>query len=115
MFYMAKNASDYPVNYTSNYYSGHTSMTTTDHDEIRQWAEARGGMPAVVEDTDILQIDFGQDENDKSLQEISWEKFFEIFDDRGLVFLYQEATSSGDESRFFEFVSEDTGRKAERS
>ncbi len=27
------------------------SRSTTDHDEIRQWAEARGGRPAVVKST----------------------------------------------------------------
>ena len=41
------------------------SKTTTNHDEIRQWAEARNGRPAVVkstrrkgDDTGILRIDF---------------------------------------------------------
>lgn len=41
------------------------SKSTTDHDEIRQWAEARNGRPAVVkstrgkgDDTGILRIDF---------------------------------------------------------
>ena len=27
------------------------AKTTTDHDEIRNWAEARGGRPAVVRST----------------------------------------------------------------
>jgi hypothetical protein len=41
------------------------SKSTTDHDEIRQWAEARNGRPAVVkstrgkgDETGILRIDF---------------------------------------------------------
>src|SRR5690606_8100911 len=50
------------------------AKTTTDHDEIRKWAEERGGRPSVVR-TDgeggILRIDF--QEPDENLEEISWE------------------------------------------
>ena len=41
-----------------------SSHTTTDHDEIRKWAEARGGKPATVKRTEsdgeagVLRIDF---------------------------------------------------------
>lgn len=34
------------------------SKVTIHHDEIRRWAEARGGKPAVVKGTDILRINF---------------------------------------------------------
>jgi hypothetical protein len=34
------------------------TRTTTDHDEIRRWAEEHGGQPAVVKGTEILRIDF---------------------------------------------------------
>ena len=60
------------------------SKTTTDHDEIRQWVEARNGGPAFVkkhpwqgDDTGILQIDFSGYSGSGSLEEISWEEFFE--------------------------------------
>ena len=78
------------------------SKTTTDPDEIRQWAESRGGRPAKVETTGeggILRLDFG--EPDDALTEIDWEEFFAIFEERGLAFLYQD---EGD-SRFNKFVS----------
>lgn len=78
------------------------SRTTTDPDEIRQWAEARGGRPAKVEtkgEGGILRLDFG--DPDDNLTEIDWEEFFEIFEERGLAFLYQD---EGD-SRFNKFVS----------
>lgn len=78
------------------------SRTTTDPDEIRQWAEARGGRPAKVEtkgEGGILRLDFGDPED--NLTEIDWEEFFEIFEERGLAFLYQD---EGD-SRFNKFVS----------
>lgn len=78
------------------------SRTTTDPDEIRQWAETRGGRPAKVEtkgEGGILRLDFGDPED--NLTEIDWEEFFEIFEERGLAFLYQD---EGD-SRFNKFVS----------
>ncbi len=86
------------------------AKTTTDHDEIRRWAEARGGRPASVkgtggdDDAGILRINFPGGAED-SLEEISWEEFFEAFEENNLAFLYQEETASGDESRFFKFVS----------
>jgi|tagenome__1003787_1003787.scaffolds.fasta_scaffold20571521_3 hypothetical protein len=91
----------------------HEAHRTRDHETIRQWAEARGGHPAVVEGTEILRIDFddpgGGDEN---LRRIGWDEFFRIFDSRGLEFLYQDHTQAGKESRFNKFVrggSDDDG------
>ena len=37
-------------------------------------------------------------------EEISWEQFFEKFDENKLAFLYQDKTSGGEESRFFKLV-----------
>lgn len=63
------------------------SKTTANNDEIRQWAEAPGGRPAVVkstrdkgDDTRMLRIDFPGYSGSASLEEISWEEFFEKFD-----------------------------------
>ena len=86
-----------------------TSETTTDHDTIRKWIEDRGGVPTVVKGTEddegegILRIDFV--ERDEKLEEISWDEFFDTFEDRGLAFLYQDETKDGKESRFFKFVN----------
>jgi len=70
-----------------------TAVQTTDHDEIQKWAEERGGRPAKVSGTagdegegGVLRIDFG--EPNEELEEIEWDEFFEIFDERGLKFLY---------------------------
>ncbi|CAG5069329.1 hypothetical protein DYBT9623_02065 [Dyadobacter sp. CECT 9623] len=89
-----------------------STSSTTDHDEIRAWVEKRGGKPATVkgtgsknDDTGILRIDFPGYSGGDSLEEISWEDFFEKFDESGLQFLYQEETSDGKESRFNKFVS----------
>jgi hypothetical protein len=87
--------------------SEHESKTTTDHDEIRRWAESRGGRPASVEgtgngDPGVLRIDFGDPED--RLEEISWDEWFDKFDKENLAFLYQEETKEGGESRFFKLV-----------
>ena len=88
------------------------SETTTDHDTIRQWAEARGGRPAVAKGTEggegagVLRILF---QDDDSLKEISWDEFFETFDEKNLAFLYQEE-KDGKESRFFKLVNRDKSK-----
>jgi hypothetical protein len=56
----------------------------TDHDEIRKWAEARGGRPAAARSTyskgdpGIIRIEFPDAPNarDENLVEISWDEFF---------------------------------------
>ena len=75
---------------------------TTDHGEIRRWAEARDGHPAMVEGTEILRIDFGEPE--PHLKKVTWDDFFRVFDSRQLEFLYQDETRDGKTSRFFKFV-----------
>ncbi|HEU4592959.1 MAG TPA: hypothetical protein VFS13_18775 [Steroidobacteraceae bacterium] len=89
------------------------AQTTTNHEEIRQWIEARGGHPAAVaatkdaDDAGILRVDF--DPADDSLEQIEWDDFFDTFDRKGLAFLYQDRTEDGKPSRFFKFVSRDGG------
>jgi hypothetical protein len=86
---------------------------TTDHQEIQKWVEARGGFPATVASTEkgdepgVLRIDFPGYSGKDSLERISWEDFFEKFDEKELAFLYQDQTRDGEESRFFKFVSRD--------
>ncbi|ACZ42634.1 conserved hypothetical protein [Thermobaculum terrenum ATCC BAA-798] len=86
------------------------SKTTTDHETIRRWVEERGGRPATVKGTEegdeagVLRIDFPGYGDDEKLQPISWEEFFQKFEEKQLAFLYQEETSEGKESRFFKFV-----------
>jgi hypothetical protein len=81
------------------------AKTTTDHEEIRRWVESRGGRPAHVTETasdgdeGILRIDFR--EPDEGLEEISWDEWFQAFEENDLAFLYQD---EGD-SRFNKLVS----------
>jgi hypothetical protein len=88
------------------------SKTTTDHEEIKRWAEARNAVPAEVSSTHkpnepgILRFDFpdAPNHNDSKLSQISWEDFFRKFDDSDLEFLYQEKTATGEKSNFNKFV-----------
>jgi hypothetical protein len=81
---------------------------TTDHETIRRWAEKRGARPARVkgtgegDDPGVLRLDFGEPE--ESLEEISWDEFFEKFEENELALLYQDETGSGRESRFNKLV-----------
>lgn len=90
--------------------TSHESNTTTNHDEIRQWVEARGGRPAIVKGTErgesaLLRIDYPGYSGEDKLEAIEWDEFFEIFDDNKLAFLYQDETADGGQSRFSKFVN----------
>ena len=93
------------------------SRTTTEHEEIRSWAEDRGAHPASVRgtggrgDIGMLRLDFPGYSGKQSLQEISWDEFFEKFDERGLALLYQETTARGQKSNFNKIVSRETAEE----
>jgi hypothetical protein len=84
---------------------------TTDHETIRRWAEERDGVPATVRDTGdeeepgVLRFDFPGYSGEESLEEISWDAFFDKFEEANLAMLYQEEMRGGETSRFFKFVS----------
>ena len=87
------------------------SKTTTDMGEIIEWAEARGGVPATVrgtgseeEEAGILRIDFPGGAGEDVLEHISWDEWFERFQEKGLALLYQEKTKDGKVSSFFKLV-----------
>lgn len=89
------------------------SKTTTDHEEIRSWAEAHGGKPAAVArthsqgDVGIIRIMFPEAPHSEhsALEEISWDEFFEEFDSRGLALLYEE------DSLFSKIIGRDTAER----
>ena len=88
------------------------AKTTTNHDEIRKWVEQRGGHPARVKGTEnkdgdggLLRIDYPGYSGENSLEEISWDEFFDEFDEKGLAFLHQDKNQDGKESRFSKLVA----------
>ena len=91
-----------------------TSNVTTDHDEIKQWVEKRGGNPARVKGTEsknsagLLRIDYPGFSGEQSLEEITWDEFFDAFDKNGLAFLYQDKTADGKLSRFSKLIDRDS-------
>ncbi|MBT2512302.1 hypothetical protein [Arthrobacter sp. ISL-30] len=86
------------------------SHTTTDHDEIRKWVEDNEGKPASVKDTGggddpgVLRIDFPGGAGEDRLEHISWDEWFDKFEESKLALLYQSKKSSGEGSTFFKLV-----------
>ena len=86
---------------------------TENHDTIRRWVEERNARPTRVkgtgggDDPGILRIDFPGYGGEQELEEISWEEFFQKFDEQDLSFLYQEQTADGELSNFNKFVRRD--------
>ena len=87
-----------------------SSKTTTDLKTIQKWAEERDGKPSRVKSTadkdggGVLRIDFPGYSGQDTLEEISWDEWYEKFQENNLTFLYQDKTKDGKESRFFKLV-----------
>ena len=81
-------------------------MVTTDHQKIKHWVEKRGGHPARVEGTavrgrsGVLVLDYGEPTS-LELEPITWDDFFEGFEENDLAFLYP---NDSDEVRFAKLV-----------
>ncbi|HUH01147.1 MAG TPA: hemerythrin domain-containing protein [Kofleriaceae bacterium] len=86
------------------------ARATIDHQTLKAWVEERGGCPAHVkssgskDDPGILRIDYPGFTGQKTLETISWEQFFEAFEDNELAFLYQDDK----DSRFSKLVARST-------
>ena len=90
------------------------SLATRSHEVIRHWAEERRAAPATTPGTDpqrprMLRFNFPG--YDKDLQEVSWDAWFGTFDERDLVFVFQEHMKAGNPSNFFKLDS--PGHEAE--
>lgn len=82
--------------------------TTTDHDTIREWVEERGSTAAQVtepagDDPGSLAV-IPEGKMDDSVRAVSWEEFFEIFEDEGLSFTHQIEKDDPDEQWFCQFT-----------
>ena len=90
------------------------SKVTTNHGEIQRWVEKRGGSPARVKGTEsrtdagLLRIDYPGFSGEETLETITWEEFFNAFDEHNLAFLYQEKTKDGKVSRFSKFIDKES-------
>jgi hypothetical protein len=96
----------------------------TSRDDIRQWAEARGGNPMLMETPDgtgsrtLLQLTFGQhaintDGNEGpdrvgGFQLVSWDDWFAALDEGKLALRVSDDLAGGNEAEF-EFVPREGG------
>lgn len=89
------------------------TRTTTEHQQIRAWAEEHDAVPATVRQTadgglGVLTLDMvGYGAGEEDLEHVSWDDWFAAFEDNGLAFVYQETKASGEDSTFFRLVDRD--------
>ncbi|MFC5368919.1 hypothetical protein [Salinirubrum litoreum] len=70
---------------------------TTDHEEIRDWVEARDGRPAVLRDPDADDLTFVFGDPDRAIASpVEWERFFDRFERRDRLFAYREDDDPAD-------------------
>ncbi|HZP85217.1 MAG TPA: hemerythrin domain-containing protein [Burkholderiales bacterium] len=84
------------------------SLATRSHAVIKRWAQERSAVPATTPGADpehprVLRFNFPG--FDKRLDEISWDAWLRTFDERELVFVFQEHMKAGNQSNFFKFDS----------
>src|SRR3954452_19128509 len=91
-----------------------SSQVLTDHNEIQRWAEQRGAKPSAVRrtaggnDIGIIRLDFPGYSGADSLEEVSWDDWFDKFDENNLALIVQERTARGQTSNFNKIVSRDS-------
>ncbi|MFN3651320.1 MAG: hypothetical protein ACK47B_17230 [Armatimonadota bacterium] len=91
-----------------------SGQPTTDHEVIVQWARKHGGHPARVkgtgdeDDAGLIRIDFPGYSGEQSLERITWEEWFEKFEEKKLALVFRE------QDRFNKLVSRENveARKA---
>ena len=86
------------------------SNASVDHGTIRKWAEERNGTPSRVKgtggegDPGLIRLNFPGYSGEESLEPISWDEFFEKFEQSNLALVYQEETNEGEKSNFNKLV-----------
>ncbi len=97
--------------------SGRAAHPLTDHEEIRRWAESRGAVPSCVrgagggEDVGMIRLDFPGYSGEESLQEVSWDDWFQKFDESDLALMVQDVEFGGQPSNFNKLVKRTTAEQ----
>ena len=85
------------------------TQTLTDHDAIREWAEARGATPARTRGGAKTELAFEFHRlGERPLQDVGWDRWFETFDRLGQALLVDHNTR--DLTDRFELVGRAPGR-----
>ena len=98
----------------------HGSHPLVDHDAIQHWAEDRGATPSCVKktgrkgDIGMIRLNFPGYSGEESLQAISWDEWFEQFDESNLALIVQDTTAGGQKSNFNKLVKRSTGEAGEQ-
>lgn len=98
-----------------------SSQTLTDHKKIRRWAEERDAAPACVRNTrrrgdiGMIRLDFPGYSGAGSLEEVSWDEWFQKFEDSNLALIVQNQTRRGEKSNFNKIVGRDTVEERART
>ena len=84
------------------------TLATRSVEVIKAWADERNAKPATspggdTESPRVLRFDFP--DYDKGLTHVSWDAWAKTFEDRKLVFLFQQHMKSGKQSNFFRLDS----------
>lgn len=87
------------------------TLATRERSVVEAWASERGGVPTTVPGTErggragVLRLKFTDDAD--RLEEISWDEWFRAFDERDLVFVFQQRKADGSQSTFFRLDNPD--------
>lgn len=63
----------------------------------------------------VLLIDYPGYSGTETLETISWDEFFQGFEENKLAFLYQDEIKVGDESRFSKLINRDSAEENSRA
>ncbi len=97
------------------------SHVLVDHGDIQRWAEARGARPVSVRgtgsarDIGIIRLDLPGYVGEEKLRPVSWDQWFDKFEETNLALVVEETTTRGQQSNFNKLISResvnlDTGR-----
>jgi hypothetical protein len=100
------------------------SITTTDREEIKNWALTHNGEPEIIDDPDAgsdvmgLRLDFPGTRDDRFISKTkyrvaSWDEFFEVFESERLGFVYESLELDTDPSMNYRFIRLDNINKEE--
>jgi hypothetical protein len=87
------------------------TLATRSPEVIRDWAQRREAEPVTTGRADedgrprTLRMAFREGKDNSRLRPVAWEDWFRTFQERELVFLYQETRRDGSDSNFFRLDS----------